>query len=145
MQYVYYMRLRNDPAGGYVVEFPDVPEAITGGQTREEALQNAEDALAVALLGRVEASEELPEPTVKGEGLLAVAVPAAVAAKLALIQLWRESGMSKSALARQLGIDEKAVRRLLDPDHNSSLARLDKAIQALGGRLIISTDMPSAA
>jgi antitoxin HicB len=35
--------------GGYVVTFRDVPEAITQGDTLEEALHNAADVLTVAL------------------------------------------------------------------------------------------------
>jgi len=147
MRYIYHAKLRPTPDGGYVVRFPDVPEAITAGDTLNEALAMAEDALAVALLGRIEAGEPLPHPRQPGadENLHPVAVPAPVAAKLALIQLWRQSGLSKSALARRMGVDEKVVRRLLDPNHNSSLTRLDEAIQALGGKLIISTDFPDAA
>ena len=136
---VYQARVEPDPDGGFIVTFPDVPEAITGGGTLEEALEMAEDALAVALLGRIEEGRELPEAAARGEGLHPVVVPAPVAAKLALLELWRGSGLSKSALARRLGVDEKAVRRLLDPNHNTSLARLEKAIRALGGRLVISS------
>jgi antitoxin HicB len=36
--------------GGFLVTFTDVPEAITGGKDRAEALANAQDALEVALL-----------------------------------------------------------------------------------------------
>ncbi|HEY6342635.1 MAG TPA: type II toxin-antitoxin system HicB family antitoxin [Bryobacteraceae bacterium] len=32
-------------AGGFVVTFPDIPEAITEGDTIEEALRMAEEAL----------------------------------------------------------------------------------------------------
>ena len=139
MQYIYPAYVEADPDGGFIVTFPDVPEAITGGKTRPEALEMAEDALAVALLARVENNEPLPRSSQGDRTHTPVAVPAAIAAKLALIGLWRASGISKSELARRLGVDEKAVRRMLDPDHNTSLSRLEKAIHALGGRLVIST------
>jgi antitoxin HicB len=38
--------------GGFVVTFPDIPEAITQGETREEALAMAQEALEAALEGR---------------------------------------------------------------------------------------------
>ena len=38
-----------DPDGGFTATFRDVPEAITEGDTREEALLRAEDALESAL------------------------------------------------------------------------------------------------
>ncbi len=139
VNYIYGAKLQADPDGGFIVSFPDVPEAITGAASYDEALAMAEDALAVALLARLEDGAPVPRPRASGGGLVPVAVPAATAAKLALITLWRESGLSKSALARRLKVDEKAVRRLLDVNHNTSLSRLEQAIRALGGRLIIST------
>lgn len=51
---------------GYLVRFPDVPEAITQGATVEEASVNAADALAVALDGYIERHRDVPEPS---EGL----------------------------------------------------------------------------
>jgi len=138
MNFVYPARITEEAPGEWLVTFPDVPEAITGGENRGEALEMAEDALAVALLARIERNEPLPAPSPVKKGLMPVSVPAPTAAKLVLIDLWRRSGLSKSAFARLLGVDEKAARRLLDPNHNTSLSRLDSAIRKLGGRLVIS-------
>jgi antitoxin HicB len=46
--------LTPDPDGGFTVTFRDVPEAITEGDSREEALLRAEDALesGLAMLSR---------------------------------------------------------------------------------------------
>jgi antitoxin HicB len=44
-------------------------------------------------------------------------------------------GMSNVALARQLGTDEKTVRRLRDPLHQSRIARIDAALRVLGKRI----------
>ena len=50
MRYTYPCILTPEPeAGGFSVSFPDVPEALTCGDCRTEALEEAEDALAVAL------------------------------------------------------------------------------------------------
>ena len=50
MIYAYPCQLTADEEdGGLVATFPDVPEAITGGRDRAEALAMAEDALATAL------------------------------------------------------------------------------------------------
>ena len=138
MNFVYPARITEEAAGEWLVTFPDVPEAITGGESLKEALEMAEDALAVALLTRIERNEPLPAPSPAEKDFTPVGVPAPTAAKLVLIDLWRRSGLSKSAFARLLGVDEKAVRRLLDPNHNTSLSRLDAAIRKLGGRLVIS-------
>jgi len=41
-------------------------------------------------------------------------------------------------LARRLGVDEKEVRRMLDPGHGSKLPRIAEAIEALGRHLRIA-------
>jgi len=43
-------------------------------------------------------------------------------------------------LARRLGIDEKEVRRLLDPHYGSKLPRIAQAVEALGRRLVIGLE-----
>jgi antitoxin HicB len=52
----------------------------------------------------------------------------------------RESGITKVQLAKQLGVDEKEVRRLLDPHYGSKLPRIAEAIHLLGKRLVIGLD-----
>ena len=49
MRYIYPCVLTPEKNGGYSVSFPDVPEALTCGDDRGEALAMAEDALTVAL------------------------------------------------------------------------------------------------
>lgn len=53
MEYVFAARFEHDPEGGYLVTFPDVPEAITGGATMADARSNAAEALGLALRGIV--------------------------------------------------------------------------------------------
>ena len=48
-----------------------------------------------------------------------------------------EAGITNVELAKRLGIDEKAVRRLLDPHDGSNLPRIAQAIAALDRRLVI--------
>ena len=55
--------------GGFSVSFPDVPEALTGGDDRAQALEKATDALAVALSFYVDGRREIPVPS---DGLRAV-------------------------------------------------------------------------
>lgn len=49
MIYAYPCEFTPDEDGGLVVLFPDVPEAITGGKDKTEALMMAEDALVSSL------------------------------------------------------------------------------------------------
>ena len=137
MRYVYPCVLTPEEGGGFFVSFPDVPGANTCGDDRAEALEMAEDALAVALVGHVHERWEIPAPSPAASGQILVAVPPLVAAKLALYSAMREQGMSKTALARRLGLSESVVRRLLNPDHRSHINRIEKALRAAGRRLAV--------
>lgn len=46
--------------GGYVVKVPALPEVGTQGDTREEALANAREAIEAAVEARVAAGEPVP-------------------------------------------------------------------------------------
>jgi len=69
-----------------------------------------------------------------------VSPPAGTVAKAALFVAMTEAGVSKVQLTKRLGVDEKAVRRLLDPNHGSKLPRIVEAIEALGRRLDIGLE-----
>jgi len=122
----------------WIVQFIDIPPAITAGQTREEALLNAEDCLDVALLCLFDDEDQPFPPPPSPGGDARVSPTAPIAAKLALMIAWRDSGLSKSAFARRLGKSESEVRnRILNPKHKTALATLDAAARALGKRLTI--------
>jgi len=122
--------------GGFIVTFKDLPEAITQGETVEDALAEAADALEEAIAGRIQRGNPIPEPS-QAASLTKVPVPAQTAAKAALYLALRETGITKSELAVRLGCDEKEVRRLLDPRHSSKLPRIQKALVALGKNLAL--------
>lgn len=123
--------------GGFLVRFRALPEAITWGATRVEALAMAQDCLDEALAARINAGLEVPTPGARRRGDTPVEASALMAAKSALYLTLKESGISKSALARRMGVDEKEVRRLLDPRHASRLNAIATAVEALGKRLVI--------
>ncbi len=138
MQYVYPATLRRDRAGRYVVRFPDLPEALTDGATRDEALAEASDCLSEALMGRIADGEPIPRPSPLSRGRHAIAPDAAVALKVALHQIAAEERLGPSALARRLRVDNKEARRLLDPRHPTKLPRLAAALDALGHRVLVT-------
>jgi antitoxin HicB len=137
-EFAYPVNLTPDETdGGFVVTFPDVPEAITQGDDVEDSLTQAADALEEAIAGRIRRGDSIPEPSKAGANQPVVLVPALTAAKAALYLALREAGISKSELAERLGCDEKEVRRLLDPKHLSKLPRIQKALAALGKRIAV--------
>ena len=126
--------------GIIVVSFPDVPEAITQGDDEADARAQAEEALGLALLSYPERGLPLPKARAKGKGLTSIAVAPDVAAKLALLDAFAHSGMTKSEFAKRLRKDEKEVRRLLDPKHSTKLASLTAALLLLGKRLVVGVE-----
>jgi antitoxin HicB len=136
MRFAYPYELTAQPEGGFTVTFPDVPEAITQGETEKEAAAMAEDALVTALSFYTDDGEPLPLPS-PANGRSLAHVPPLVAVKLALHSAMLATRVSNVALARRLGVDEKIVRRLRDPLHKSRMDQLDEALRALGKRIEI--------
>ena len=138
MRYTYPCNLTPDEEdGGFNVTFPDVPEALTCGDDRAEALEMAEDALVVALCAYVDNDEDIPVPGTAADGQVMVAVPPIVAAKLALYTAMRKQGITADELADRLSLGESAVHKLLDPDYGSHLTQVEKALRAVGRSLVI--------
>ncbi len=139
MQFTYPARLQRTGVDEIVVSFRDLPECLTSGADEAEALAEASDALEEAIAGRIDDRESIPPPSKCRQGEHSVSVPADTAAKAALWVALKESGTSRVALAARLGIDERAVRRMLDPRHRSSANRIHEALRALGRDLVIET------
>jgi antitoxin HicB len=141
MRYVYPALFEVHP-DTIIVSFRDFPEAVTEGKSQSEALTAATDCLDTALLFRLKEKAAIPEPSKAKRSELAIPASPSVAAKVAFARAFAQSKMSKSALARRLGLRETEVRRLLDPDHATKLDRLDEALRVLGRRLVIA-DQPT--
>ena len=139
MRFTYPARLRPDSTGEFIVSFRDLPECLTSGASVPDALAEAADALEEAIAGRIDDAEAIPEPSARRSGEHHVAVPAGTAAKAALALALRENGLSRVALAQRLGVDEKAVRRMLDPRHATAVGRIEAALRVLGRELVIET------
>ena len=137
MIYAYPCKLTPGEEGGLVATFPDVPEAITSGENRCQALGMAEDALATALAGYVHEKWEVPVPSAPAKGQELVAVPTVVAAKLVLYSAMSTQRITKVKLAGRLGISESAVRNLANPDHRSYISHVQKALRVVGYSLVV--------
>ena len=139
----YYLARFQQDGDGYLVTFPDIPEAITGGQELEEALANAQDGLEVALLTYVNDGRALPPASKRadqGASYRRVPIPATLTAKIAFIEAFRASGLTRVALAAKLGKGETEVRRMLDPYHKTKLASIEAGLRALGKRLVVRVE-----
>ena len=52
----------------------------------------------------------------------------------------REGGQRKGVAARRIGKDEKEVRRILDPWHQTKLGTLSDALKVLGRQMVIAVE-----
>lgn len=123
-------------SGGYVVSFPDIPEALTQGDTREEALAMALDALITAFDFYFEDNQPIPLPSeVIGDY---VEVPLSVASKVLMLNALIESGLTRVELADRIGIKKQEVNRLINLQHATKIDAIQKAMNALGKQLEIT-------
>ena len=67
-------------------------------------------------------------------------LPSLVTAKLAVYETMRAHGWSKVKLAKELGMPENSVRRLLDLHHSSHMWIVDEALAKMNAEL--SIDLP---
>ena len=127
--------LTPDENGGFVVTFPDIPEAITQGETREEALKMAQEALEAALEFYFEDKRAVPTPSAVECGQSLAAISASLAAKVLLLNEMLAQGVRPAELARRLGTSPQVVNRLIDLRHTTRIDGIDAALHVLGKSL----------
>jgi antitoxin HicB len=132
----YAIRIRKDTNDTLLVTVPDLPDAITFGETLEDAKLQAVDAIETAMMARMSDREVIPEP--KASGRHYVELRPAVAAKVALWNAMLQQGLGKAALARKLKWHMPQVDRALDVRHESTLSSLVEALAVTGNALSIS-------
>ena len=139
-RFQYPVKLTTSKEGGYVVTCRDLPQLTTQGEDERDALEQAADAMDEVFATYMIEGIDFPGPSKAKRREYLVAPPAETMAKAALYIAMRQAGISKIQLARQLGVDEKEVRRLLDPHYGSKLPRIAQAISLLGQRLVIDLE-----
>ena len=123
-------------AGGYVVTFPDFGYGVTQGESGAEALDMAQDLLMLTIGDYMRESKPLPKARRhRGAHFRPVPLPALQVAKVDLYCAFLASGLTKSELARRIGIPKTHVDRLFSLRHHSRLEQIEKAFAALGKRL----------
>ena len=128
-------------AGGFVVTFPDIPEAITQGDTEQQAIEYACDVLQMALATYMRRGLEVPTPRkLRGKNYRTISLPALAEAKLSLYVALHQAGLSKADLARRLRCRKSEVDGLLDPGRPSALEVIEAALRVVGKRLVLSLE-----
>jgi len=124
--------------GAVLVTFTDVPEAITFGADKDEAMLYAVDALETALSMYVDARKPLPTVSKAKRGQKTVRPSALECAKLGVYKAMTEQGIKKAELARRLGWHMPQVDRLFDLRHASNLDQIEAAAKVLGRHIEVS-------
>ncbi|WNN40804.1 type II toxin-antitoxin system HicB family antitoxin [Pseudomonas inefficax] len=124
--------------GSVWVSCPDVPEMACAGDTSEEALFDAVDALESALSFYVDQKKAIPLPATPTEGQPVVRLPALTAAKAALWNTMVAQKISKTEMARRLGVNRPQIDRLVDLLHRSKIEQVEHALHVLGQRIELS-------
>jgi antitoxin HicB len=137
MAFGYRYTLEREDNGWWLVRFPGIPEALTEGETKEEARANARDCVIAALEGYMKAGRPLPRAGAGHSGPDRAVLPSLVTAKLAVYETMRARGWSKVRLAKGLGMSENSVRRLLDLRHSSHMWIIDAALAQMNAELSI--------
>jgi len=125
-------------SGGYVVTFPDIPEAITQGDTMVEALAMAQEALEVAIDFYFEDKRSVPSPSVAKRGYKTIELPASLSAKILLLNEMVKQKIRPAELARRLNTTPQEVNRLTNLRHTSRIDGIAAALNAMGRQLEIS-------
>lgn len=133
----YPAKFKTGSDGRVMVEFIDLPRVATDGKDDREAMEEAMDALGSDLSIRLTRREEIPAPSNAKRGQRLVPVPLWLAPKLALYLAMRERRVSNSDLARRLGLHERVVRRMLDPEHATKAEKIQAALAALGKQMTV--------
>ena len=137
MKFSYPYTMQPQDGGGYFVQFVDLEEAFTEGETVEGAAFNAAEVLTGVLSYRIEKGDEIPAPSPAGDML--VATPSA-SVQAAILLRDARGEKSLSDMARALETSWAAAQRLEDPRHWPTLKQLDRAAKLLGKRLVLALD-----
>ena len=123
---------------GYMVSFPDIPEALTGASSREEAIEMAADALTTAMDFYFVDRQSVPPPSEAKRGQVMIDLPPSIGAKVLLLNEMLAQGTRPADLARLMNVRPQEVNRLTTLRHPTKIDTVAAALKALGKRLELS-------
>ena len=141
--YRYAVELSKEPDEAYAVRIPALG-VYTMGDDVADALVNAQDAADEAIAACITEGDVIPKCDAAGADY-SVEISPYLILKAALYEGLRTSGLSKNALARQIGVGENEIRRMLDPKHSTKFQRMVDALEAVGRRVRVKIERPQRA
>jgi antitoxin HicB len=139
MKIEYPLKVHKAEEGGYWAEFPDLPGCITEGDSVEEVLSMAKDALSGWLAVRFDRNFSIPEARfLPGKNIHWVEPNPDVAIPLMIRKIRLELGLSQKEVAHRLHIAYQSYQAWENPTSaNPTLKQLSKLAAAVGKKLII--------
>ena len=139
MKIEYPLKIHKAEEGGYWAEFPDLPGCITEGDSEEEVLAMAKDALSGWLAVRFERNFSIPEAKfLKGKNVRWVEPNPDVGIPLMIRKIRNELGLSQKEVAHRLHIAYQSYQAWENPKvANPTLKQLSRLAGAVGKKLII--------
>ncbi|MFV1591140.1 type II toxin-antitoxin system HicB family antitoxin [Phaeobacter sp. JH20_36] len=114
----------------FLVTCPDLPEVTSFGDNMDEAKANGRNAVTEAIAARMDVFQDIPQPT-SSDG---AQIPLALSVKLQIYWALSEAGKTRADLQRMTGWSRTKVERLFNPNHETKLAQVEEAFDALGLR-----------
>ena len=116
----------------YIAQFPDMPNIVTCGFSRDEALAMAKEALDGCLEADISQGSIIPKPSFKKGNPITVANHIAVAMQLREIR----GDQSQTDVAKKLGLSYQAYQRLENPKKsNPTIKTLERIAHVFGREL----------
>ncbi|EKD92412.1 MAG: hypothetical protein ACD_29C00023G0008 [uncultured bacterium] len=135
MTLTYYANITRE-RDGYTITFRDLPNVFSEGETIDEALRNAQEALDGVLSVMTEEDYEVPIPTRAKKNEYPIPVSANIAAPILLRLVRKQHAQSQSAIARSMDVPYQQYQRL-EHNCNMTLKSLKRAATAMGSRVEI--------
>lgn len=122
----------------YLVTFRDIPEALTEGDTHEDAIEMGEDALLTAMDFYFEDNRRVPMPSRKQKGEVYISLPMSASTKVMLLNALLEGQISQVELAKRMSLSPQQVTRIVNLEHSTKIDTLEKAFKALGKEMKVA-------
>lgn len=133
-----YPALLKPDCDGFTVTFRDIPEAITCGDNREDALEMAAGALVTAMELYFGDRRPVPLPSAPKDGEVLIALPSSVWAKVLLLHEMFAQRVTPAELARRMNKHPQQVTRITDLGHVTKIDTIAAALRTMGKDLELS-------
>jgi len=131
--------LQPDDNNTLLVSARSLPRVVTFGETREQALHYAVDAIETAIAGMIDDEVDVPAPQTRQKGDF-VPLPLLTAFKIQLYRELRAAETTRSELARRLGWPRRQIDDLFRLDHATSVDQIEAAFRALNRDVTIEIE-----